>query len=139
MREKLLVTSLMMLVMVSFTGCKRTVVQQSGELTESAVVDEVIFSPSSHGSSVGPTMSGDGGIGIAVTSVSIPEKYAVVFRCQHGKFVVQGTSQKYKELWERLIRGQAVTVYYKETYRVVYEGEELLSRELIGYDFLTAR
>lgn len=139
--KKLFFLMMVIIMVASLSACQRTVTEKSEELTESAVVEDVVFSPSSHGSGVGPSidMTGKGGIGIAVTSVSVPEKYAVVFRCQHGKFIVQGTSRKHQELWKRLVRDQEVTVYYHEIYHVTYDGDEVISRELVDYDFIDAR
>lgn len=127
------------IIMAHIAGCQRIVTEYSEKKTEPAVVEDVIFTPSLHGSGVGPTFTGEGDVGITFTSVNIPEKYAVVFRCQHGKFVIQGTGEKYKKLWEHLVRNQEVTVHYKEIYRVTYDGDEVLSRELIDYDFLDAK
>lgn len=120
-------------------GCQKVVIEYSDVLTEPATVVDLVFSPSRHGSGVGPTidLTGEGGIGIAITSVSIPERYAVVFQCPHGKFIIQ--SEKAKELWKRLKVGQEVTVTYKEKYRTTYEDEKVVSRILVKYDFLDAR
>lgn len=107
--------------------------EYSETLTEQATVDDVVFAPSQHGSSSGIAIDGNGRAGPTFSSVSIPEKYAIVFRCQHGKFVVQGEGEKYRLLWERLHRGQCVDVTYREEYVVREDG-----RVLTGYDFLDA-
>ena len=122
-------------------NCKEVKTESSPELTERARVVDVIFQPSNHGSGVGPTfdLTGNGGLGIAITSVDIPEKYAVVFECQHGKFIIQGDQQKAKELWQRLKRDQQVTVRYKEVYETTYEDGRALERHLTKYDFVDAR
>ncbi len=133
------------------TGCKEIKTELSDILHEDATVSDVVYIPSRHGSGsgIGPTfdMTGDGGIGVAVTNVDvhIPEKYAVVFKCQHGKFIVEGTDKPHKSLWEKLSEGQEVDVSYREVYKSVYDdvdgdGEkDLVSRALIKYDFLDAK
>ena len=129
------------LVALVATGCERTKTENSEGLTEPATLIDLVYMPSRHGSGVGPTFGmtsgGDASIGIAITSVDIPERYAVVFRCQHGKFIIQ--SAKAKELWQRLKLNQEVTVSYKEVYRTVYDDKKVVSRVLVKYDFLDAR
>ncbi|MAF13341.1 MAG: hypothetical protein CMI53_00405 [Parcubacteria group bacterium] len=91
-----------------------------------------------HSTDLSPTIDLDGNIGLAITSSSVSESWAVVFECEHGKFVIQGAKEKHEALWNKLSEGQEVTVQYREEYRVVYEGEEVMSRELVDYDFLDA-
>ena len=129
------------LVTLLVTGCKKAVLEYSEVLTEPATVVDLVYTPSLHGGGVGPTFgmsgSGDATLGLAITSVNVPERYAVVFLCQHGKFIIQ--SAKAKELWQRLKLNQEVTVSYKEVYRTVYDDNKVVSRALIKYDFLDAR
>lgn len=138
-----------------FGGCDfirslpETRTEYSDILHEDAKVVDVVYTPSRHGSGVGPsfgmTSEGDAAIGIAITSVSIPQKYAVVFKCQHGKFISEGEDKRHKDLWERLQEGQDVDVTYKEIYEATYidinkDGKkELRERKLIKYDFLDAQ
>ena len=139
-------TALTGLALLVLGGCKETRNEWSGDLYEDAVVVDVVYNPSKHGSGVGPTidLTGEGGVGVAFTSVSIPEKYAVVFRCQHGKFIVEGTDQEHKFLWEKSTEGDSVKVKYRELYQSVYDDPEgdgnnqLISRTLVDYDFLDA-
>lgn len=134
---------------ILLTGCEQTKTELSDILHEDAIVSDVVYSPSNHGSGVGPTFNigaeDTPGVGLAVTSVSIPEKYAVVFKCKHGKFIVEGTDNEHKKLWERLEQGQEVDVTYREFYRCTYDDidkdgkKELINKELIDYDFLDAQ
>ena len=139
------------LIPLLLASCNRieTKTELSDVLNENAIVAETVYSPSRHGSGsgIGPTMDFDGNIGIGISSVSvnIPEKYAVVFKCQHGKFISEGTDQRHKDLWQRLIEGQEVTVTYKEIFESTYQDtdgdgkKEVTNRKLIGYDFLDAQ
>jgi len=126
-----------------------THIEYSNVLQEDAEVVDVVYSPSRHGSGAGPSfgmdMDGNPTMGLAVTSVSIPEKYAVVFKCQHGKFIVEGTDNEHKDLWERMVEGQDVDVTYKEIYEATYKDlnndgkRDLVERKLVKYDFLNAQ
>ncbi len=112
--------------------------EKSETMTEPAVVSDIIFSPSRHGSGVGVGIDTNGDIGISSVSVNVPEQYAVVFECQHGRFVIEGGkgSTAY-QLWTRLKKLQPVTVHYREEYKITkYEEQE--HKTIIGYDFLDA-
>lgn len=98
------------------------------------MVEDVIFAPSQHGSGVGIAIDGKGRAGPTFTSISVPEKYAIVFRCEHGRFVVQGESERCQHLWQHLKGGETVQVTYREIYLVGAN-----TRELIGFDFIDAR
>lgn len=100
----------------------------SNTLAEQVVVADVVYTPSRHGSGAGTGFDTNGDIQFTSTTISLPEKYAVVFKCKHGKFIVTG-----KELWSRLVEGDSVTVLYREEYKVTKDHE---SKELVGYDFL---
>jgi hypothetical protein len=117
--------------LVGLVGCEGDITEKeeySRVLHEDAKVEDVVFTPSRHGDGsgfgIGPTIDFDGNLGIAFSSssvdVNIPEKYAVVFECQHGKFIVQGTGAKHKELWSRLHEGELVDVSYREVYKRQY-------------------
>lgn len=113
-------------------ACEKT--EDGPELTEPAVVEDTIFAPSQHGTGIGHAFTGGkSGGGVAVTSVDIAPKWAVVFHCQHGKFVIEGERKKHEQMWKSLIKGQKVLVHYKEIYALRAEG-----RVLIKYDFLSA-
>lgn len=147
---------LMVLLTLILTACgprKKTEVEFSPVLEEDAVVVDLVYTPSQHGSGVGvgPSidMTGEGGLGIAIVpvSVDIPEKYAIVFKCQHGKFIIECNTPERKALWQKLDEGQKVRVQYKEVYKVTYliykdenkrKVKELVAKNLKKYDFLTA-
>jgi hypothetical protein len=112
-------------------GCYKT--EYSETLTEQAAVLDVIYQPSQHGGGMGVGMSMSGNMVVTSNSVDIPAKYAVVFECQHGKFIIEGTGEKHKALWQRLKAGQRVTVTYREQWRV-----DDKTRTLVKYDFLDA-
>ncbi len=122
--------------------------EESSEiLNEPAVVSEVVYNPSKHGSGMGPTISLSGKVGMAFTSVTIPEKYAVVFKCQHGKFIIEGEDQRHKDLWGRFDQGDSVRVSYKEMYQSEYhhfpsksqKQDSLVKRTLVDFDFIDAK
>ena len=87
-------------------------IEYGPELTGSAEITEVAYTP---GTGITP-----------LASIDIPEVFAVVFKFKHGKIIVNR-----KDVWEKAKTGMAVTVHYREVYKVL--GEE---RRLIKYDFL---
>ena len=130
-------------------GCERKgIYNETGEspvLHEGARVAQTIYVPESngHGSSTGYQFGEGGGVIISSTSVHVPAKYAVVFECQHGKFIIEGEDEKYKNLWKKLKDNQTVDVEYKEIYDIKceYKGDNdrtVLERKLVKYDFLDA-
>lgn len=72
----------------------------------------------------------------------IPESWQVAFRCKHGQFVVgkDGHNQfKAHELYDRLKKGQKVTVSYVEKYEVRTEEKTgKKTKTLKDLDFLDA-
>jgi len=111
-------------MIVSLSGCFK--VEYSDELTERAEITEVVYTPSQHGTGTGIGMSMKGTMVVTTTSVNIPEVFAVVFKCQHGKFIVSR-----REIWEKSKVGMKVVVHYKEKYHVIDN-----RRELVKYEFL---
>jgi len=90
---------------------------------------------------IGITTSGNLTFGTA--EVSIPESYAVVFECPHGKFIIS-KMPKAKDLFLSLKEGKTYTCYYREVYEVkcLYDGDikiRELSRTLVKYDFVEVR
>lgn len=135
-------TSLLLLIAIGVctlvtTGCQMmsqtTRFERSPIMTEQILARDLVFTPARHGSGIGPSLdlTGDGGLGIAVTDVTIAEKRAAVFECEHGQFVIERD-----ELWSKLHEGATYTCRYVELYRTVYDHDTLVSRTLIDYDFL---
>lgn len=137
------------------TGCQETRIEQSSVLYESATILSAVHTPSHHklgvkattadkedlvGIDFGGNLGLNLGNGMQVSAVEVPEKFAVVFDCEHGQFIVQR-----KELYDKLkgVVGKRVVVSYKENYRVTYDKDDTgkkveTSRVLIGYDFINA-
>lgn len=125
--------AILLLIPLALLGCEK--LEYSDVLTEKGTVSETIYTPSSHGTGMGWSFGGKNGPKPVVTSISVPSKYAIVFECAHGKFVVEneGDGSKAHGLWKRLKKGQEVTIKYREVY-VVTETE----RHLKDYDFVDA-
>lgn len=117
--------------------------EYSATLTEPAEVADLVYVPRRHGTGEGIGVDLNLNPSLVSTDVTIPQKYAVVFQCQHGKFIIEGNQEKAKELWNRLKEGQQVTVSYREVYDVTYTTTDGVKREtarqLVDYDFLDAR
>jgi len=117
----------------------------SGALHEEATVVETIHTPAKHEMHVRPKIGPSFGAipigsGLEISSSTIPETFGVMFRCQHGEFVVHR-----KELYDTLLahKGKRVLVSYREVYTASYRGngpyQKLVSRTLVKYDFLDAK
>ena len=122
------------LAAVFLTGCDLPVTEYSKMLTESGEVYDVAYVPRGHGSdtAIGFNTGKGGGMTVTPVSVTIPERYAVVFKCEHGKFVITG--DKAKALYYRLERGQRVSIYYRIIYKVTKKG----GRVQTDLDFIDA-
>ena len=135
---------------------------ESGVLHEKAVIITAIYSPSEHHTSLGTTMMKDynnpiGGVDmngnhgvvigkmhgqtVQISESTIPEKYGIVFQCQHGTFTIEGSEQKHKILYDKL-RGNindTVDVLYKEIYQVTTKDDKEVERKLVDLDFIDAQ
>lgn len=141
-------------------GCSNVKTEYSEVLHERAVVVTMIYSPSEHRTEITHTAFGngsgfigtdwDGNAGIKIsddyqlTSTTIPEKYGVVFQCQHGTFTVDGSDQKHRVLYQKLLKNvrDTVDVLYKEGYYVTYDDKDekkVVKRELMNMDFIDAQ
>ena len=152
------------LIFFIIAGCKDIRTEYSDVLHERATVVTLIYSPSEHKTEltntafsidddnvIGTDYDGNAGIKISdnyqITSTTIPEKYGVVFQCQHGTFTVEGSAQKYKVLHDKLREDikDTVEILYKEKYSVTYEDNnkdgvnEVTSKVLQSLDFIDAQ
>ncbi|MDD3487426.1 MAG: hypothetical protein PHF35_03560 [Candidatus Moranbacteria bacterium] len=146
--------SIVLLLFVTWAvGCgPETKVEHSEVLHEDAVIIETVYTPSSHEPIIEPSFGGSGmigfgpsgvgmriGSGIQISSSEVPEQFAVVFRCQHGKFIVRK-----KAIYQKLKghENQKVDVAYQEIYRDTYEEvngvKKVTNRVLTGYHFIDA-
>lgn len=121
MKFLILVLSVMLII-----GCGK--LEYSEVMTEPVEVVETVYTPSRHGTGVSPVinMTGGGGTSIAVVSVNLPEKHAVVFKCAHGKFIVDR-----KDVWEVSLVGKKGVAHYREVYKIIDN-----TPHLIKYDFI---
>lgn len=108
-------------------------------LTEEGEIYDTAYVPAGHGSdtAVGFNTGKGGGVTITPVSIDIPERYAVVFKCQHGKFVIAG--EKAKGLYQRFERGDKCTIEYREVIRVEMKDGREASRRVYDLDFLDAK
>lgn len=98
---------------------------------ERAKIVDLPFIPAGHGSGSGVTVGNDSSgnvtVGPTFTTIDIPERYAVVFECAHGRFVVSGDHAA--AIWKRFHLGDSVTVKYRVR---IDDGKA------VGLDFLDA-
>jgi len=135
----------LVVLFLAFSACgpwEDTVKENSEILEEDAVVVDLVYTPSRHGDGSGVGLTTGGDLAFVSTSVDIPEKFAIVFKCQHGKFIIDCNTPERKKLWIDLDEGQKVKVKYREVWKVKYEiykkQKKMLSRTLKDYWFLTA-
>ncbi len=70
-------------------------------------------------------------------TVTVEDQFAVVFECQHGKFVIESLGQESKAgfLWKKLKQGDSVEIRYNEVFRVVPATGD---RKMVRYEFVDA-
>ena len=139
------ITKLAMIPIItgSLNGCNLdySKQEQSEILYERGKVITTLYNKKHSSSDMGVGMTSGGDLAITSTSVTIPETWGAVFRCEHeNKFPIMGKDEKYKKLWEKLDEGDSVKISYKENYEVEYNGETnaVISKKLIDYDFIDA-
>lgn len=71
------------------------------------------------------------------TTVTVQDQFAVVFECQHGKFIIESLGKESTAglLWKKLKQGDPVNIRYKEVYYVTPADE---SRKLRRFEFVDA-
>ncbi len=123
-------------------------------MDEQAVVAETVYTPSRHDTGIGlkafdlagpisMDYGGDIGLnlgnGLQISSVTVPEKFAVIFTCQHGQFII-GRKGIYDKFTGH--QGAKVDVTYREVYKTTYKKKDgkrqVVERVLTDYDFLDA-
>ena len=95
-------------------GCSRYI--EGPEKTEQGEIYDVCFVPEGHGSGMGFTSKGN----MVFTDTYIPARYAVVFKCEHGKFVIDG--DRGERIYKAFNKGDSVTIHYCEDLKVNADG-----------------
>lgn len=103
---------IIILVLLLLCGCAER--RNGPELREEGLVQETCYVPAGHGrgTGLGYNFVGKGGMTMVSTRINIPERYAVVFKCQHGAFAIDG--DRGKALYAKLKKGDPVTIRYCE-------------------------
>jgi len=142
---------LVTLAIFAFSSCSDVRKEYSPILAEQATVMNAVYTPRKHDTNVGVTIwSDDSGIlgidhsgnfginlgGVTVSESTVREKFAIVFKCQHGQFVITRKST-YEKLKDKV--GDTVTVLYREVYRTTYKDKKAVKRVLVDYDFLETK
>lgn len=122
-------------VLSLLAGCQHMDIRYSKVIKERVIVKDLLFTPSMHGSAVGPTyhmnMSGELKMGVAITRVNVPEQRNIIFECQHGSFIISRP-----DLWQKLHQDSIYTCLYREVYLVYASGNVTDSTVFQDYDFL---
>lgn len=106
--------------------------------SEKGRVLQTIYTPPYHYSDTDLDIDSDGNIKLVPATVHVRAQYGVVFECEHGQFVIIGSSSYYQKLWEKLPKNSNVTILYNEEYLIHIKNKEEVSRELVDYDFVDA-
>ncbi len=141
--NKLGIGALGLILAGSLNGCgpNYSEREQSEVLYEKGKVITTLYNKKHSDSNMGVGITTGGDLAVTSTSITIPESWGVVFRCEHGnKFPIMGKDEKYKKLWKKLDEGDSVRISYKENYEVKYNRKTKMavSKELIDYDFIDA-
>lgn len=137
------------LPLIALFSCTDVRTESSELLHEKAVIVTMIYSPSEHKTEITKTASksfnsdmtgtdwnGNEGVRISknhqITTTVIPEKYGVVFQCQHGTFTIEGSEQKHQVLYHKLYNSirDTVDILYKEQYLVTYEEDKATKKSV---------
>lgn len=144
---------IVLLLGVFLAGCEKIKEEATESYFEQAKVLQTIFTPPTHQNAtrtnIEPRIKYDFLAGKFKTVwvpiskdvlVEVPARYGIVFECQHGKFVVEGTAEKHKNLWGRMKEDEKVIVEYREIYRNTYNSDgQKIKSELIKLDFIDAK
>lgn len=115
-----------------FCGCVQRF--NGPELTESGEVYDTCFVPKGHGSDLAIGFDMDGNYHVTPVDITIPARYAIVFKCKHGKFVIDG--ERAEGLYKQLSRGDSVTIRYCEKFEVRDGHTNAVDLHFIGADKL---
>ena len=125
-----------------FSSCSIYKEEYSEVLYEPATVITAAYSPSRHNLTLMPVYNITySKMDLVLVPSVVPEKFSVVFQCQHAQFVVED-ELVYREM--ALLVGKEVSVAYREVYHVVYRKNDkrelvVVERTLTDYDFLNAK
>jgi hypothetical protein len=124
--------NLIWLPLLFLVSCDK--VEVGPEMTESAQVIDILYRPGQTTTASGHSFdwTGDGGFTTHSTTIETKDKYAVAFKCQHGKFVIEddGKGTRAERLWKTLEKGDKVEITYKERRR---------NGEIEKYEFIDAQ
>lgn len=117
-------------------------IELSDVLNEDAFVKERIYIPAHTVSQLVPKLNLDLDLSFEFEDVRIPDNYKVVFDGEYADFIVNGSEERYKKIWEQFLEGEKVRVSYRQKELLLYDmkkaEKELSKREIIGYEFVEA-
>ena len=104
-----------LILCILITGCSTSETQYSKIKTEKIKVDDVIYQPATHGSGSSLGFTTDGSLTISDISINTKAKYFVVFKCVHGKFIVEDSV-----MWSRVQVNDTGIWHYNEQFKIEY-------------------
>jgi len=125
------------LLALLLTGCDFPKTEYGNTLVEDGEIYDTAYLPAGHGSETAIGFDHKGRTIVTPISISIPERYAIVFKCKHGKFIIDG--EKAKGLYNRFERGDKCIISYREVYLVKMKDGKEVGRSVHDLDFLDAK
>jgi len=125
-------------LIILLSGCTNPVTY-GPELTETAEVVDTCYVPAGHGSDVNVGFTTNGDLAITPVNINIPARYAVVFKCKHGKFIIDNENydrDRAKKLYHKLCRGNKVLVKYCEKRQIIKQEECVIGLHFIDANII---
>lgn len=129
--KKLTIFSLFLVfVVLALLGALAGCTHEGPKLVEEATVLETTFSPRQHGDSTGFSTSGR----VVFSDIDVHASYGVVFECHHGKFAVQGDSEKAQRFWKLFKKGDRARITYYEV--IDDDTKEVVGRHVVNAEVI---
>ncbi len=122
-------------ILTFLAACEDRRLEAGSDLVEEGVVVETLHLPSQSTTDVAPGLTTGGDLTVSVHTTTFPERWNVVIRCPHGKFVLD--SQRHgiaRGVWEDVAVGDRVRITYREVQEVVYEHRIEKSRRFVKFE-----
>ncbi len=116
--------------LLMLTGCQEIRRETSGILREKAIVISTNYASSESHLSLDLTYCLLLGIPLFTSTETVPEKFSVTFKCQHGEFMSdqKKTYEMYKDC-----QGKTIDIDYQEIYETTWDQGKQVTRIFLYY------
>lgn len=109
-------------VLLALVACEDRRTVNGPDQIEDGVVVETLHLPGQSSTDISPGMTMNGDLTWSVHTTSFPERWNVVIKCQHGKFVLDSQRHEIaRGVWEGVTVGDRVRITYHEVFVSIYE------------------